>query len=265
LAAQNSIALQQADDQAFLVKQDEGSVKSDQAQIDQQKLNIEYAHIVSPVTGRIGLRLVDPGNYVQTSNSTGIAVITQIEPISVIFSLPEDDIPQTEAQMKAGVTLQVTAYDRANVTELGTGSIETIDNQIDTTTGMVKFRAIFPNTDGALFPNQFVNVRLLVNTLSHVVTAPSAAIQRGEPGTYVYLVNADNTVSVRKVTLGPTDNGMVQIQSGLNPGDRIVTDGTDRLHDGAKVMIPGAAVANPAATTTGHNGHHGHKHKQDAE
>ncbi len=126
-----------------------------------------------------------------------------------------------------------------------TGSIETIDNQIDTTTGMVKFRAIFPNTDGALFPNQFVNVRLLVNTLSHVVTAPTAAIQRGEPGTYVYLVNADNTVSVRKVTLGPTDGGMVQIQSGLNPGDRIVTDGTDRLHDGAKVMIPGTAAANP--------------------
>jgi multidrug efflux system membrane fusion protein len=265
LAAQNSIALQQAEDQAFLVKQDEGSVKADQAQIDQQKLNIEYCHIVSPVTGRIGLRLVDPGNYVQTSNSTGIAVVTQIEPISVIFSLPEDDIPQTEAQMKAGVTLQVTAYDRANVTELGTGSIETIDNQIDTTTGMVKFRAIFPNPDGALFPNQFVNVRLLVKTLSQVVTAPAAAIQRGEPGTYVYLVNANNTVSVRKVTLGPSDGGMVQIESGLNPGDRIVTDGTDRLHDGAKVVIPGSAAANPAGLTTGQGGHHGHKHKQDAE
>jgi len=255
LAQQNSIALQQAQDQVFIVKQYEGSVKSDQALIDQQKLNVEYCHIVSPVTGRVGLRLVDPGNYVQTTNSTGIAVITQLEPISVIFSLPEDDIPATTDQMRAGVKLQVTAYDRANVEELATGTIETIDNQIDTTTGMVKFRAIFPNTNDVLFPNQFVNVRVLVQTLTKVVTAPTAAIQRGEPGTYVYLVNADDTVSVRKVTLGPQDGGMMQVVSGLNPGDRVVTDGTDRLHDGAKVTIPGATGTWPD----------GHKHKRKAE
>ncbi len=259
LAKQNSIALQQAEDQVYIVKQYEGSVKTDQAQIDTQKLNIEYCHIVSPVTGRIGLRLVDPGNYVQTTDTTGIAVVTQIQPISVIFSLPEDDIPETVAQMKAGATLTTIAYDRANVTELATGKVATIDNEIDTTTGMVKFRADFPNTDGALFPNQFVNVRLLVRILPNVVTAPNAAVQRGEPGTYVYVVNADNMVSVRKVTLGPTDGGMVEIVSGLSPGERVVTDGVDRLHDGARVTIPGSTPSQAGGPQTGRGGHHGHR------
>lgn len=259
LAKQNSIALQQAEDQVYIVKQYEGSVKTDQAQVDNQKLNIEYCHIVSPVTGRIGLRLVDPGNYVQTSGTTGIAVVTQIEPISVIFSLPEDNIPETVAQMKAGASLIATAFDRGNVTELATGKVETIDNQIDTTTGMVKFRANFPNHDGALFPNQFVNVRLLVRVLRNVVTAPNAAIQRGAPGTYLYVVNADNTVSVRTVTLGPTDGGMVEIVSGLRPGERVVTDGIDRLHDGAQVTVPESLPSHDAGA--GAPGRHaGHKH-----
>lgn len=267
LAKQNSIALQQAEDQVFIVKQYEGSVKTDQAMIANQELNIEYCHIVSPVTGRIGLRLVDPGNYVQTTNTSGIAVVTQLEPISVIFSLPEDDIPETMAQAKWAVGLTATAYDRANVNKLATGKIETIDNQIDTTTGMVKFRAIFPNKDDVLFPNQFVNVRLLVRTLNNVVTAPSAAIQRGAPGTYVYLVNANDTVSVRKVTLGPTDKGMVQIVSGLKPGDRVVTDGIDRLHDGAKIRIPGSAPSPAESGAAQHKGQggHGHKQHQDAQ
>ncbi len=264
LAKQNSIALQQAEDQVYIVKQYEGSVKTDQAEINTQKLNIEYCHIVSPVSGRIGLRLVDPGNYVQTTSTTGIAIVTQLQPISVIFSLPEDNIPEVVAQMKAGVSLTTTAFDRANVTELGSGNVATIDNEIDTTTGMVKFRANFPNTDGALFPNQFVNVRLLVRLLHNVVTAPNAAIQRGAPGTYVYLVNADNRVSVRKVTLGATDGNMVQIVSGLSLGDRVVIDGTDRLHDGAEVTIPGNAP-NPAGGGA-HKGHGGNPtHRRNAE
>lgn len=257
LVQQNSIARQQAEDQVFIVKQYEGSVKTDRAQIDNQKLNIEYCRIVSPVTGRIGLRLVDPGNYVQTTGTNGIAVVTQIQPISVIFSLPEDDIPATVAQMKAGNLLTATAFDRANVTELATGKVATIDNQIDTTTGMVKFRADFPNLDGALFPNQFVNVHLLVRVLHNVITAPNAAIQRGAPGTYVYLVNANNTVSVRKVTLGATDSNVVEIVSGLSPGDRVVTDGIDRLHDGARVTIPASPPthAGAAPPTGAHVGH----------
>jgi membrane fusion protein, multidrug efflux system len=274
LVSQNSIARQQAEDQAFIVKQDEGSVATDQALIAQELLNIAYCHIVSPVTGRIGLRLVDPGNYVQTSDTNGLAVVTQLEPISVIFSLPEDDIPDMTAHMTDKTPLSATAFDRANVHQLGTGTISAIDSQIDTTTGMVKFRAMFPNTDESLFPNQFVNVQVLVRTLANVITAPVPAIQRGAPGTYVYLVNANNTVSVRKVTLGPSDSGKIQILTGLKPGDRVVTDGTDRLSDGARIAIPGAtAAAAPAgandnteqgAAPAGSTGHH-HHHKQNAE
>jgi membrane fusion protein, multidrug efflux system len=253
LVSQNSIARQQAEDQAFTVKQYEGSVKTDQAQIDTEKLNIEYCHITSPVTGRVGLRLVDPGNYVQTSDTTGIAVLTQLQPISVIFSLPEDNIPDVMTQMKAS-TLTATVFDRANVHQLGTGTITVLDNQIDTTTGMVKFRAEFPNADESLFPNQFVNVQVLVRTLQGVITAPVPAIQRGAPGTFVYLVNANNTVSVHKVVLGPSEDNMVQITSGLKAGDRVVTDGTDRLSDGARVIVPGSK---PAASTQGASGEWG--------
>lgn len=246
LVAQNSIARQQAEDQAFIVKQYEGSVKTDQAQIAQEKLNIAYCHITAPVNGRVGLRLVDPGNYVQTSDTNGIAVLTQLQPISVIFSLAEDYIPDIMAQMKA-TPLAATLYDRANVHELGSGTVTVLDNEIDTTTGMVKFRAEFPNPDETLFPNQFVNVQVLVRTLKNVITAPVPAIQRGAPGTFVYLLNPNNTVSVHKVTVGPSEGGMVQIVSGLKPGDRVVTDGTDRLSDGARVVIPGAKPATAAA------------------
>jgi len=275
LVAQNSIARQQAEDQAYIVKQNQGSVLTDQALIAQQKLNITYCHIVSPVTGRVGIRIVDPGNYVQTSDTNGLAVVTQLQPISVIFSLPEDQIPDVMAQMKAG-PLSATVFDRANVHQLGTGTVTVLDNQIDTTTGMVKFRAEFPNEDESLFPNQFVNVQVLVRTLKNVTTAPVPAIQRGAPGTFVYLINANNTVSVHKVTLGPSEGGMVQIISGLKPGDRVVTDGTDRLNDGARVIIPGAAgqqgaAAGPGETATpgqdgtppaGAAGHHHHHQQQ---
>ncbi len=241
LAQQNSIARQQAEDQVFIVQQYEGSVKLDQAQVDAQALNIAYCHIVSPVTGRVGLRLVDPGNYIQTTSTSSIAVVTQLQPITVIFSIPEDDLPEIMPQLNAGATLQVSAYDRANVKQLAIGQVSAVDNQIDTTTGTVKIRSQFDNSDGVLFPNQFVNAQLLVRTLQNVVTVPTAAIQRGspngQPGSYVYVVNADSTVSVRPITGGPTDGSMTAVNSGLSAGERVVTDGADRLRDGLRVNV----------------------------
>jgi membrane fusion protein, multidrug efflux system len=239
LAAQNSIARQQAEDQVFIVQQYAGSVKQDQGLVDAQALNIAYCRIVSPIAGRVGLRLVDPGNYVQTSSSTGIAVITQLQPISVVFSVPEDELPDITPQFTAGSTLIVTAYDRANLRQLAVGKVSAIDNQIDTTTGTVKVRAQFDNDTNALFPNQFVNVRLLVKTVQNAVTVPTSAIQRGAPGTYVYVINADNTVSVRQVSTGPVDGNITAINSGLAAGERVVVDGTDRLRDGIKVTLAG--------------------------
>jgi multidrug efflux system membrane fusion protein len=251
LLKQDSIARQQAEDQVFIVQQYAGAIRSDQAQIDTQNLNLTYCHIVAPVDGRVGLRQVDAGNYVQTSDANGIVVITQLQPISAIFSIAEDNVPMVQKQIHAGAKLPVVAYDRANVTELASGELATLDNQIDTTTGTVKLRALFPNTDETLFPNQFVNARLLVDTLHGVVTVPAAAIARGAPGTYTYLVGADATVSVRPVKIGVTDGDKVQVLSGLAAGDRVVIDGADRLREGARVSAkeeatPGAAT--PAAT-----------------
>ena len=237
LARQKSIALQQVTDQQFLVQQDEGTVAEDRATIDSSKLNLTYCRIVSPVTGRVGLRLVDPGNYVQTTSSTGLVVVTQLQPISVIFVLPEDDIPEVARQMQQGATLSVSAYDRADKTLLASGSLITVDNTVDTTTGTVKLRASFPNTDNALFPNQFVNARLLLRTLKQVTQAPGAAIQHGAPGTFVYLLKANNTVGVQVVKTGVTDGDETQILSGLKPGDTVVVDGVDRLRDGARVKV----------------------------
>jgi multidrug efflux system membrane fusion protein len=250
LAEQNSIARQQYEDQVYIVQQYQGTVKLDQAQIDQQKLNVIYCRIVSPVTGRIGLRLVDPGNYVQTNNSTGLAVVTQLQPITVIFPIPEDNLPDIVPQLYNGAIFEVSAYDRANVKQLATGRVIALDSQIDTTTGTVKVRAQFDNSDNVLFPNQFVNAQLLVKTLNNVVTVPTAAIQRGAPGAYVYVVNADNTVSVRPIKIGPTDGPMAAVNSGLSAGERVVVDGTDRLREGARVIVPGAAPA-PATPAVG--------------
>jgi multidrug efflux system membrane fusion protein len=258
LLQQNSIARQQAEDQIFIVQQYEGTVKVDQAQVDAQALNIAYCHIVSPVTGRVGLRLVDPGNYVQTSSSSAIAVVTQLQPITVVFSIPEDDLPDIMPQLGAGAALQVTVLDRANVKQLAVGQVAAVDNQIDTTTGTVKVRAQFDNADNALFPNQFVNAQLLVKTLRGVVTVPTNAIQRGSPngqtgGTYVYVVNADSTVAVRQIYIGQTDGNLTAVTSGLTAGERVVTDGADRLRDGLRVNIatidgkpPGGAAGAPA-------------------
>ena len=237
LAKTQAIPRQQAEDQVYIVKQYEGSVKSDQAQVDTQALNLIYCRIVSPVDGRVGLRLVDPGNYVQTINTTSIAVITQMQPMTVIFAVPEDRLPAILGQLRAGKHLEATAYDRGNFSKLATGQVGALDSQIDTTTGMVKLRAKFANDDETLFPNQFVNVRLLINELRDVVVAPLAAIQHGAPGTYVYLINADDTVSVRSVKLGATEAETVQIVSGLVAGERVVVDGVDRLRDGARVRI----------------------------
>ncbi|HET9019487.1 MAG TPA: MdtA/MuxA family multidrug efflux RND transporter periplasmic adaptor subunit [Acetobacteraceae bacterium] len=237
LLKQDSIARQQAEDQIYLVKQYEGAIRSDQAQIDTQKLNLIYCHITSPVDGRVGLRLVDPGNFVQPSDANGLVVVTQLQPISVIFPLPEDNLPEVLRRYHVGATLPVTAYDRSNTTELATGQVGTIDNQIDTTTGTWKLRAIFPNADEMLFPNQFVNARLLVNTLQGVVTVPTAAVQRGAPGAYVWLVKPDDTVTVRPVRTGPVDGDHEQIIEGLQVGDRAVIDGTDRLREGAHVSV----------------------------
>jgi multidrug efflux system membrane fusion protein len=253
LGRQDSISQQQVDDQKFVVAQYAGTVAADQAMVNNANLNLTYCHIVAPVAGQVGLRQVDPGNYVQVSDANGIVVITQMQPISVIFSVPEDNLPDIISRLRGGATLSVEAYDRANVRLLATGQLTTLDNQIDTTTGMLKLRASFANPDELLYPNQFVNARLLVNTLTDVVRVPTAAVQRGEPGTYVYVINANNTVSVRPVKLGPTDGGMVQVTSGLQAGEKVVTDGTDRLRDGAPVQVAppkpaGQGAASGAAT-----------------
>ncbi len=256
LLKQNSIAKQTADNQVFVVQQAEGTVKIDQALIDAQALNISYCRIVAPIEGRIGLRLVDPGNYVQSSSSTGLAVVTQMKPISVLFSVAEDALSEIHPEIDKGEKLEVTLFDRTNTKRIASGTVTTLDNQIDTSTGTVKLRAQFGNDDLALFPNQFVNVRLLVKTLHDVLTVPSAAVQRGAPGTYVYVVGEDNKVAVRKVTVGPTDVDTTAITDGLKVGDRIVVDGADRLRDGSAVMV--AAIdgkAQPGGADTGHSGH----------
>ena len=238
LVSQDSIAVQQLDTQEALVRQLAGTVAADQAQVDTAKLNLTYSRVVAPVDGRTGLRLVDVGNYVQASGASTsgtLVVITQFKPISVIFTIPEDNLPQVSKRMAKGAILPVTAYDRDQKRELAQGKVQVIDNQIDTTTGTVKLRALFDNNDESLFPNQFVTVDLMIDTLRQVVAAPVAAIQRGAPGTFVYVVN-DGTVSVRPVKLGQSDANFVEIKSGLAEGDVVVVDGLDRLKEGSKVI-----------------------------
>lgn len=245
LAAQDSIAKQQVDTQESLVKQYDGTVKSDQAQIDTAKLNLAYCHIVAPVSGRVGLRQVDQGNYVQTGDTNGIVVITQLQPITVVFTLPEDALPAVLQRLQAGATLPAVAWDRSLTTKLAEGKLLTVDNQIDTSTGTLKLKAQFDNTNGTLFPNQFVNIQLLVDTLHDVIAIPAAAIQHGAPGDYVYLIKPDNSVAVQPVTLGATDGALIEVRQGLNPGDQVVTDGTDKLRDGAKIQLRDANAAPP--------------------
>ncbi|SSW67966.1 Multidrug resistance protein MdtA [Achromobacter veterisilvae] len=246
LFKQDSIAKQQVDTQAALVRQYEGTVKSDQANVDNARLQLEYARITAPISGRLGLRQVDRGNLVSSSDTNGLVVITQTQPISVVFTLPETQLPEVRAELAAGKTLAVDAYDRADTRRIATGQLETLDNQIDVTTGTLKMKARFDNNDDALFPNQFVNVRLHVLTRKDVTAIPTAGIQQGSAGAFVFLVQADNTVQVRQVKLGAINNGMVAVNEGLQPGDRVVVEGTDRLRAGAKVEVVGGADVIPA-------------------
>jgi len=221
-------------------------VISDQAQIETQQLNIAYCHIVAPVDGRVGLRLVDVGNYVTPSQTTGLVVITQLKPITVIFPVAEDYLPQIVKRLHAGAVLPVTAFDRSGSIKLSEGELRSLDSEINTTTGTLNMRAQFANEDENLFPNQFVNARLRIDVLHDAVIAPTSAIERGAPGTFVYLVRPDRTVMIQPVTLGPTSGDRVAIQSGLSAGDRVVTDGADRLRNGIKVALSGdAAAASP--------------------
>jgi multidrug efflux system membrane fusion protein len=242
------IPKQQLDTQAAAVGQFDGAIKTDQGQIDNARLQLTYARITSPINGRVGLRLVDPGNIVHASDTNGLVIITEVQPIAVIFTLPQDQLPQVFDKLRKGAQLNVEAYDRDNVAKIASGKLLTIDNQIDTTTGTYKLKAIFNNDDNALFPNQFVNTHLLVDTKRNLSLVPLAALQRGPQGTYVYAVNG-NTVTIQPVTVAQTTGGTVGISDGLKPGDVVVTDGQDKLQEGTKV-IPNPAPA-PASGPAG--------------
>ena len=236
LLSQNAIPEQQVATQQALVNQYQGTVKNDQGQIQMAKLNIEYCHITAPLTGRVGLRLVDPGNIVRASDASGLLVITQVQPISVIFTIAEDFLPDVLKKVRSGQHLAVEAFDRSGWTQkLATGRLATIDNEIDQTTGTLRFRANFDNRDNALFPNQFVNTRLLVEEKHGVTLVLNAAVERNSQATYVYAVNSDSTVSVRKITAGTTEGNETEITSGLAPGDAVVISGVDKLQEGSKV------------------------------
>ena len=249
LIKRNAVAEQTLATQQATVVQDEGIVKTDQAMIDSAKLNLVYSRITAPITGRVGLRLVDPGNIVLTSGNIPLMVLTQIEPISVIFTIAEDQVPAVVKRFRAGQRLQVDAYDRDLKRKLSQGYLLTLDNQIDQTTGTLKLRAIFDNKDDALFPNQFVNARLLVEEKHGVTLVPTAAIQRGTQRTFVYLVKPDNTVTVRDVSLGTTEGDNVEVVSGLVPSDVVVTTGVDKLQEGSKVnaQVSAGNVARPGS------------------
>ena len=271
LHQQKSIAEQTYIDQKFLVAQDEAAVKADQASIAQYELDLTYCHITAPVDGRIGLRLVDPGNYVTASSSPGIAVITTMKPTTVEFTVPQNSLSQVLQRFNSGAKLPVTLYNSDNTKHIATGTLYAISNQMATSTGTVTLRATFPNDDESLYPNEFVNVQLLVDTLQQAVLVPTPAVQSGAPGDYVYLVNADDTVSVHKVTIGPSDGKNTVILSGLSSGQTVVTDGMDRLNDGAKIRLAQArspaegaapAAASSAAQATHHNGKR--KHTSDS-
>jgi multidrug efflux system membrane fusion protein len=247
--SQQALATQQA-----LVRSTAATVKADQAGVEAAAINLSYTRITAPVAGRAGLRQVDVGNLVQAGQTNGVVVITQLAPISVLFSLPEDNISDVMRRVRAGATLSVDAYDRGQTTKLATGTLATVDNVIDPTTGTVKLRAMFDNANAELFPNQFVNVRLLVDTEKGRTVVPASAIERGAQGAFVYVVQKDMTAAMRSVTLGAQDGDRVAVLKGLNPGETVVTDGADRLSDGADVTIPkgtkvDASKAPPGANT----------------
>ena len=253
LYEQGYVPKQQVDTQEAMVRQSEGIVKTDQGQIDNAKLQLVYSRITAPISGRVGLRLVDPGNMVRANDMNGLLVITQLTPITVVFTIPEDNLPAVLDRLKAGQQLTVDAFDREQKNKLASGTLLTVDNQIDPNTGTVRLKAVFPNDDGALFPNQFVNARLLLEVKRGMTLVPSAAVQRGAKGTFVYVVKEDKTVAVRPVTVGASHGEDASISSGLAPNELVVVDGTEKLREGSKVEVrnrnekPAQAEAPPAA------------------
>jgi multidrug efflux system membrane fusion protein len=240
LFKQDSIARQQVDTQASLVRQYEGAVRVDRSQVDNAKLQLSYTKVTAPVSGRVGLRLVDPGNIVRAGDQNGLVVITQLQPAAVVFTVPQDSVPAVMKRLQSGERIPVEAWDREQKAKLAEGALASADNQVDPTTGTVKLKAQFDNADNALFPNQFVNVRMKLDTLRDVVVIPSAAVQRGAQGLFVYVVRPDNTVGQRPIRLGPAEGLRVAVAEGVAPGDLIVTDGMDRLRPGAAVEVTGA-------------------------
>jgi multidrug efflux system membrane fusion protein len=237
LVKTDAIPTQQLDTQTALVAQYEAIVRQDQANIDNVKLNLVYCNITAPITGVLGLRLVDPGNIVHASDAGGMITITQLQPISVVFTIPEDELPEVAQKLRAGAHLPVDAYNRDDSKKLASGTVMTLDNQIDNTTGTSKLKAVFDNADNALFPQQFVNIHLLVDTLSDQLVVPNVAVQNGQNGTFVYVVDAASRVHVRPVKVGITTATSADIVSGISEGDRVVIDGTDRLVEGAVVRV----------------------------
>ncbi len=256
LAAQDSISAQQVQDQRFLVAADQASVQADQANISVARLNLSYCHITAPVAGKVGLRLVDVGNYVTSGSTTGLAVITSIAPTSVIFSVAQTDLSPILVRLGQGASLAASAYASDDITKLEDGTLAAVDNQVNTSTGMVKLRALFANADDALFPNEFVNVHLLVNTLQNATLVPVSALQNGAPGAYVYVVGADGVVHVRPVSVGPSDGTNIVITKGIRPGEVVVIDGVDRLADGMAVHSAPPPGSGPAPLVAGHHHHH---------
>jgi multidrug efflux system membrane fusion protein len=259
LLSQDSISKQQVDTQEALVRQYQGTIQADQAAIDSAKLQLTYSRVTAPIGGTVGLRQVDPGNVVHASDANGIVVIAQLQPISVVFPIPEDNLPRLRRRFATGEAITVDAWDRDQKVKLAAGKLLTIDNQIDTATGTVKLKAEFANADLALFPNQFVNIRMLVETLPDATLVPSAAILRGAPGTFVYVVNEDKSVKVAIVKLGPVQAETTAIASGISAGDVVVVDGTDKLREGAKVELvsrdtQAAPAAAPGASKRGARG-----------
>jgi multidrug efflux system membrane fusion protein len=236
LLGSRSVTQQQVDAQKALIQQSEGAIKTDEGLIESSKLNLKYCRITAPISGRIGLRMVDPGNIVHANDMSGLAVITQLQPITVVFTIPQDDIARVQRKLNAGEQLVVDAFDREFTTKLATGKLMAIDNQVDTTTGTVRLKAIFDNEDNMLFPNQFVNARLLVDVRHDAVIVPSAAVQRGpNDSTFVYVVKADESVELRNVAVGPSESDQSVIDSGVEPGDVVVVNGVDKLQPGTKV------------------------------
>ncbi len=243
LIQRSAVTQQQLDTQAATVRQQEGTVKSDQGAIDNARLNLVYCHITAPISGRIGLRGVDRGNIVHAADAGGLATITQIQPIAVIFNMPEDNLPEVQKAMRSKGRLAAEAYDRDLKIKLGTGRLLTLDNQIDQSTGTVRVKLEFANRETTLFPNQFVNAKLLIDVHKGVVMVPNAAIQRSPQSTFVYLIKPDKTVEMRNVTLGATEADQIEIDRGLKAGDQVVTEGADKLQSGSKVVVHGGQGA----------------------